>query len=146
MTVPRDRTITVLQVQLVSLAITVTPLIYLFVCFLLQEFIMEGPGGFADVPESLHTILFIIGLSIGTTSIFASHFLRGLMLSQAKEKSLELKMRVVLITLALSETSAIFGLVFFLLTGKLMGAAILMALGLAAAITLFPTRRWLEEE
>jgi len=146
MTRPNERPITVIQVQLIAIALALTPLIYLLLCFIIQKFVMEKSGSFGNLPSSLHMILFVVGLSIGTTSIFGGHFLRGLMLSQAQAKNLKLKMRIVIVTLTFGETSAIFGLVFFLITGKLIEASILIALGFASAITLFPTRRWLEKE
>ena len=131
------------KVQIVATAIILSPVINLVVCGLLDAFVLDEPGGFLGVPKETGDLLFFSGLFMGVVLFAGAHLVRRMMEKNITEKGLIVKMRLTTVSMMIGETGSIFGLVFFLLTGRLTHAAVLMAMGCAAAITLFPSRSWL---
>ncbi len=145
MELSQDKSLTATKVQLLAAMIMFMPIAYLIVCVLLDRFVLEDSGGLVDLPHFMGMILFVFGLVICVTSTIAAHIFRHMMLAQSPDKGLATKLQVVLVILTFGQTGAVFGLIYFVLTGNLLQAAILIALGFTATVALFPTRRWLLE-
>jgi hypothetical protein len=140
-----NNTASIMQARIIALAIALNPLVYALVSFLLKQFVIEGEGGFVTDGAGAGFLLFPAGMLISAVSIPGAFYLRR-RLGAAAAGSIQEKLRVVILSMTLAQAGAVFGLVLFLVTGRLPEGILLMGLGLAASIRLFPGRAWLEKK
>lgn len=96
-----------------------------------------------EVSETITGVLFGAGVALAVTCAWAGYRIRDVVLSRLGG-GLQAKMQAVTISMALAEVGAVFGVVLFLVSGNLLFSGVLMAIGLAGKILLFPSRRWLQ--
>ncbi len=140
----KSQPVSVPQAQAIAAAIAAAPVVYFIVCLLLDQFVLEEPGGFAGMTGVPSGVLLGFGLITACGMALVAPKMRDAVIAQSG-KSLEVKIRAVILSMALAETGAVFGVVYFLLTGNFLLSLIPMAIAFVGTLFLFPSRRWLQE-
>ncbi len=140
----KSQPVSVPQAQVVAAAIAAAPVVYFIVCLLLDQLVLEEPGGFIGMTGVPSGVLFGFGLITACGMALVAPRMRDAIIAQSG-KSLEIKIRAVILSMGLAETGAVFGLLYFLLTGNFILSLIPMAIAFVGTLLLFPSRRWLQE-
>lgn len=123
------------------------PLIYMLAALALRQFAVipeSGIGGFeSQMVMPLSLTLTFAGISVSITSIFAKKALLRTLVSGPQDAGMRFK--AALISMAISESGAVIGLVLILLTGDLLFGGLLCGLSFAVTCFHFPSRYWLEQ-
>ena len=138
---------TVLQLQLVAFALTVSPAIHLGVLILLRSTGALPTDGFLPMKDAMGTF-FLVVLGVGAlySAWYTLRLRKGLeIVFLAKSNTFTNRMRVIIITLVACEMPSITGLLIGLLSGDLIIASVAIAVSVAACIYHFPTRAWIEQ-
>lgn len=130
-------------------------IIYVVVGLLVKSFVMEGEPGFADLPRSIYSALFVIMSAVSVALGYLT--LAGLPRRPAGQgspagsgvsSSVDLGRQLLLrhlIRLAFSDTIAIFGLVLFLSNGSLLPLLLFPGVTFALLVAIYPRREQWEE-
>lgn len=130
--------------QLVCAAIAVAPLAYMAAITALQFSGGLPENGFGDLPEETAFMLSLALLGGGILSSLSSIALKKTILASQENDSPEGRFKGVLVSMAVSESGAVMGLVLMLLTGNLLYGSLLCGLSFAVTCFHFPSRYWLE--
>ena len=135
----------VVRIQMVAVGVLAAPVIWLGVGVCMARLRPGGLDGPAGTPDDVERIVGPILLALGIVSAAASLPLRKVLESRLlQDDSVQNRLRVVLIAMALAESAAIMGLVHALMTGQLGVLLVLCGCSLAIGILHFPTRPWIE--
>jgi len=134
-----------LQAQLVAAGVALTTVIYMIVVMLLRATDALPDGGYVGLEPEVANAMGIILLVLGTAGVAASLPVRRFLVRRLTPESdnINARMRILLITMAICESSAIYGLVLALMGGLNTTVWILWGLSVAGHILLFPSRSWL---
>lgn len=136
----------VAAVQLCAVATSISPIVYAVVMLVMasQGALPFGPEALIEpgLVKPIGTILLVVGVGVALLSFWA----RAMLTHQLTEDtdSLQARMRITLICMAISNTPAIFGLVLALMAGLSVYVWTTWGISLAANVYHFPTRAWLE--
>ena len=122
-----------LAVNFIGLAMIGSVFIYLVVVEILQRALAPF-AGFADLPESTENLLAYIFMFLALGNYFLIRFLPKKLIAQSPYNLPQ----AAIITFALCEAVAVFGLVLFLLTGKALDFYIFFAFSLLLFYVFFP--------
>ena len=138
------------RVRLIALAMLAAPALYVVVGLVfLNE---EVRSGLPQLEADVAGLLFAAFATIAALSFALAMWLRGRLLSveyaTRRLDSLSAAaghyLHLTVIGLSLAETSAVLGLVYFLLTGSIMRMMLLAAAGVAFSLVLLPSRSRLD--
>ena len=101
-------------------------------------------GGLAALPAETATPLSLALLAAGIGSSLLSIVLKKALLKSQQDDSPGGRFKGVLVSMAVSESGAVMGLVLMLLTGNLLYGSLLCGLSFAVTCFHFPSRYWLE--
>ncbi|MCG6963466.1 MAG: hypothetical protein LJE95_09390 [Acidobacteria bacterium] len=124
-------------------------IIYLVIAAFLVSQNRGAPLGHATMPALLPPVLSVVAVMM----LVAAEVLYRIQLRQLRERTepadpdqvLTAYRQTLLVSLALRESTAVFGLVLTLLSGNLWWCAVFAAVSLAAMALIWPTRRLMEE-
>jgi F0F1-type ATP synthase membrane subunit c/vacuolar-type H+-ATPase subunit K len=135
-----------LQAQIVAMAVIASTVIYAAVVLLMKTTGTMPEEGFVGLEPEILNMLSLALLAVGAASAVGSFFVRGALVARLTEASDSIpeRLRIVLITMAISESASIYGLVLALLGGLSVYVLLLWGIGLSGKILLFPMRDWLE--
>jgi len=127
------------QVQLVAAAVMAAPVFYGVIIAVLSGFGWE-PVVDAETAAVMGPVLLVLG----GASALSCFFVRGALMKRMPEpRTLSDCFRVVIVSMAVAESAAVLGLVYFLLTGRVVLAVALLGLSFALCAFLFPTERYI---
>lgn len=134
---------------ILATAMAISVVIYLVIAVLLVSQSGGSPLGHAAMPSLLPPML----AAVAVMMLVAAEVLYRIQLRQLRERStpadptelLASYRQTLLVSLALRESTAVFGLVLTLLSGNLWWCATFAAASLAAMALIWPTRRLMEE-
>ncbi len=129
------------SVQLISAAILISSILYSLVGIGLITLRVIPAGGLADAPDETKSVIESTLCAIGLLTGAASIFLRKQLDAGAPPGAagLPVRLRNVLLAMALAETPGVFGFVAAVLLGDLMIPVILWGTAIAGCILHFPT-------
>jgi hypothetical protein len=130
--------------QVICGAVAAAPLVYMGVAAGLKFGGVMPEEGLAALPPESAMIIPLVLLAAGTlSSVFSIVVRKLLMKSQPTGQPAE-RFRIVLVSMAVSESGAVMGLVLMLLTGNLLYGGLLCGLSFAVTCFHFPSRHWLD--
>jgi ABC-type sulfate transport system permease subunit len=133
--------------QLVCGVIMMTPILYVVLATVLRSAGVIPDTGIADSDPEAVPVVSLALLMGGTVSSITSLGIKTLLLraSDAHRQGPGARFKVALISMAISESGAVMGLVLILLTGDLLFGGLLCGLSFAVTCFHFPSRHWLEQ-
>ena len=132
------------QYQIICGAVAVAPLVYMGVVAALKFGGTLPEEGLAGMPPESAMPLTIALLATGTLSSLASIVLKKILVKSQPDDAPASRFKGVLVSMAVSESGAVMGLVLMLLTGNLLFGSLLCGLSFAVTCFHFPSRFWLE--
>ena len=133
--------------QLACGVIMIMPLFYMVLAATLKSAGVIPEVGIGDIaPEAVPTVSLALLIG-GTVSSTASLGIKKVLLraSDVLDRDAAARFKVALISMAISESGAVMGLVLILLTGDLLYGGLLCGLSFAITCFHFPSRHWLEQ-
>lgn len=130
--------------QLIAFAIAAAPPVYMLVIIVMKLSGALPENGLGGLSPDVAPLISLALLGIGVVAPLTSFFLKPVLVAQQQQASTpSSRFHVVLVSMALSESGAVLGLVLMLMTGNLLYGSLLC--GLSFAITCFhiPGRHWL---
>lgn len=137
---PAAKPVAPFQVQLVAAAVMAAPVVYAVIIGVLSGFGWE-PVLDAETAAVMGPVVLIVGAA----SALSCFFIRSAIIARLPEpRSLSDCFRAVIVSMAVAESAAVLGLVYFLLTGRLVLSVGLLGLSFVLCAFLFPTRRYID--
>ena len=135
-----------IQVQLVAIAAASSNIVYIIVALALRHTGSMAEDGLAPLDPKITGILGPVFVLVGLGALFLGIYLRSAMAARltSETETLQERLRITLISGALSNSAGLFGLVLVLLAGFSNTAWLLWGVSFCGAILVFPTRAWLE--
>lgn len=132
--------------QIVASMVIATPIVYMGVVALLRSTGAMPENGYVGLDPNETSMASAIALAAGLIAIAASYVVRAVMAGRLtpENDTITDRMRITIMSLAICDAAAQFGIVLALLAGPQIAAWLLWILSLFGGLLLFPTRTWLE--
>jgi hypothetical protein len=139
------KTVDPLLAQVVAFAILLSTLVYAVVGTLLVRLhVLDAP----IMPAAASSLIAVGFLFAGVAGAMVSFLVRRLLVERwlSDGGTLEARLRIVIVSMAIAESSGVLGLVYVLLSSTLAVPFLLWGCSLVAAALHFPRRSWLTSE
>ena len=140
---PNPDAMFVLRGKIIAAAITSSIIVYIVIAIIWVNVLKQPPILPAD---DIRMILGVTFLVMALTTAGGSFALRKILVGRLTPEtdSPQVRIKITIMLLAISESSAVFGLVYALLTGTLDYPWLLFAISLVNALYHFPSTAWLQ--
>lgn len=130
--------------QLIAFAIAAAPPVYMLVTLVMKLSGALPENGFVEFPADIAPLISLALLGAGVVAPLTSFFLKPVLMAQQRQTSTPPgRFHVALVSMALSESGAVLGLVLMLMTGNLLYGGLLCGLSFAVTCFHIPGRHWL---